>query len=237
MSTIDHPDTHTHTPTPHVHTTHAQTPDTRDMVVVHRVFRREFRLLPQMVRRTEPGDRERAASVADWAIEQCEFLHHHHTNEDELVWPRLRERTPMRVELAQTMEAQHAAVSSLLDPVVGLARRWRDEPTVANREVLALALDPIAGVLSEHLDLEEREILPLIRAHMTAAEYGELGERGRAAIAPARMAVVLGAMLEEATPDEVVMMTAPMPLAARAMFALVGRRQYRSAMRSLRGAS
>ena len=216
-------------------TTTDDRPDTRDMVVVHRVFRREFRLLPQLVGRTTPGDTERAALVADWVGERADFLHHHHTNEDELVWPRLRERAPLDDALVAVMERQHGVVARLLELLPALVERWRLEPSVANREVLRLALEEIPTPLCEHLDLEEQAVLPLVREHLGAAEYGELGERGRAATPPSRMPIVLGAMLEEATDEERAMLLAGLPLAARAMWHTIGTRQYAAAMRRLRG--
>lgn len=212
----------------------ATVPDTRDLVVVHRVFRREFRLLPRLVRATAAGDDERASLVADWAIDMAEMLHHHHTNEDELVWPLLRERAMFDDDLVRVMERQHDQVATLLSPIEPLAQRWRAEPTVTNREVLARALDMVVAPLVEHLDLEEREILPLVRMHLTKAEYDQLGERGRAAIPKDRMLAVLGALLEDATDAEAELMTADMPKAAKAIWAVVGKRQYRKAMNALR---
>lgn len=211
--------------------------DTRDMPVVHRVFRREFRLLPEMVRVTAAGDRERAALVADWALELTAFLHHHHTNEDDVVWPLLHERAPLDAVLVETMERQHATVATLLAPIGPLASRWRTEPTVANREVLASALVRVHPTLVEHLDLEEREVLPLIARHLTAAEYAQLAERGRAAIEPSRMMTVLGAFLEEATPEEVELLTADMPTEVKAAWSLDGRPAYERQMRRLRSGS
>ena len=38
--------------------------DVHDMVVVHRVFRRELRLIPQLVREVAPGDTARAPVLA-----------------------------------------------------------------------------------------------------------------------------------------------------------------------------
>jgi hemerythrin-like domain-containing protein len=211
------------------------TPDTRDMVVVHRVFRREFRLLPQLVRRAAAGDATTAGRIADWVDEIASFLHHHHTNEDDVVWPLLHRRAPLDAELVDLMERQHEVVAQLIEPVTALVARWRAEPTVANREVLAIALDAIAVPLCEHLDLEEQAVLPLIREHLTAAEYEQLGERGRASIPPSRMLIVLGAMLEEATKEERAMLLGGMPLPARAMWHTIGSRQYTDEMRRLRG--
>lgn len=73
--------------------------DTRDVVLVHRVFRREFGLLPLMVRGVADGDARRADRVARHAREMTEVLHHHHHREDEPLWPRLLQRTPVDADL------------------------------------------------------------------------------------------------------------------------------------------
>lgn len=74
--------------------------DTRDMVLVHRVFRREFGLLPLMVRGAADGDVRAAVRIAAHAREMTDALHHHHHNEDELLWPRLLQRAPVDAGLA-----------------------------------------------------------------------------------------------------------------------------------------
>ncbi len=65
---------------------------TRDMLVVHQAFRREFRLLPQLVRATPTADLARARVVADHLDVITELLHHHHGGEDRLLWPQLLAR-------------------------------------------------------------------------------------------------------------------------------------------------
>ena len=67
--------------------------DTSDMVIVHRMFRRECALLPQLVAAVPAGDVARARTVARHAREVLDMLHHHHLGEDELLWPRLSART------------------------------------------------------------------------------------------------------------------------------------------------
>ena len=52
--------------------------DTRDMVVVHTAFRREFGLAPALVRGVAPGDQRRADVVADHLEMLTAMLHHHH---------------------------------------------------------------------------------------------------------------------------------------------------------------
>ncbi len=103
--------------------------DTSSMVVVHRVFRREFRLLHQMVGGVEPADIDRSAVVAKHLTEMVTALHHHHTGEDELLWPLLLERAALPSELLERMERQHETIGDLLEGVVALAPGWSAGPT------------------------------------------------------------------------------------------------------------
>src|SRR5689334_20924962 len=74
-------------------TTDTQTlTDVHDMVVVHKAFRRELRLIPELVRAVPAGDTTRAAVVAGHARLVLQGLHLHHTGEDELLWPKLLQR-------------------------------------------------------------------------------------------------------------------------------------------------
>src|ERR1700676_3219263 len=51
--------------------------DTGDMVIVHRMFRRECALLPRLVAAVEGGDLTQARAVAGHAREVLDILHHH----------------------------------------------------------------------------------------------------------------------------------------------------------------
>ncbi len=68
-------------------------PDTHDMVVIHRIFRREFHLLAEVVGRTAAGDIRRVVPVAEH-LEFClAALCYHHSTEDEYLWPLLVKRS------------------------------------------------------------------------------------------------------------------------------------------------
>ncbi|MEU7358046.1 MULTISPECIES: hemerythrin domain-containing protein [Streptomyces] len=60
--------------------------------MAHAALRREFRLLPQLVRDVVPGDATRAAVVGAHADLVCRVLHTHHEGEDALLWPKLLDR-------------------------------------------------------------------------------------------------------------------------------------------------
>lgn len=202
-------------------------PDTHDMVIVHRVFRREFRLLPDLVRAVADGDTTRAALVGRHADELVTALHHHHTGEDQLLWPRLRERTAVNVELVATMERQHEHVAVLLATAHDVIPAWSAAADASTRDKLAAILGEVSTALDEHLTQEEREILPLAEQHMTADEWAELGKRGMAAIPKDRLFVFLGHMLEETTPGERMHMLRNLPVPARVLYQVVGKRQYK----------
>lgn len=201
-------------------------PNVQEMVIVHRMFRREYRLAPVLVRGVEAGDRTRAAVVAAHLSELTVMLHHHHQGEDDLVWPRLHARTPISSELVHRMESQHGQVGGLLGQVDELLPAWAAEPGLARRESLAETLDALAPALEAHLDEEEREILPLIEQHLTSTEWHEVGERGVAAIPKARLLVLFGYILEEVSPSERQTMLGVLPPPVRLTYKMVGRRKH-----------
>jgi hypothetical protein len=65
--------------------------DTHDMVLIHRVIRREVGQLPRLFR-TAANDPARSKIIGGHAREMLQVLHTHHTGEDELLFPLLRER-------------------------------------------------------------------------------------------------------------------------------------------------
>ena len=201
-------------------------PDVQEMVIVHRMFRREYRLASVLVRGVAAGDRTRAAVVAAHLSELTAMLHHHHQGEDDLVWPRLHARTPISSELVHRMESQHGQVGGLLGQLDELLPAWAAEPGLGQRESLAETLDALAPALEAHLDEEEREILPLVEQHLTAAEWNELGERAVAAIPKARMLVLLGYILEGTSPSERQTMLGVLPPPVRLIYKAVGQRKH-----------
>jgi Hemerythrin HHE cation binding domain len=102
--------------------------DTSDMVIVHRMFRRECALLPQLVAAVAGGDLTRARTVAGHAREVLDMLHHHHVGEDELLWPRLLAGTRFHADLLARMD-QHHGLAVLLEHAATSFTAWQDAPT------------------------------------------------------------------------------------------------------------
>lgn len=203
------------------------------MVVIHRIIRRGFQELADLVRHTPAGDTRRAELVAGHADFHLNGLHHHHTAEDEHIWPRLLERAAPNAELVARMEAQHESIAALTTEVRALLVRWRADP--AANEELAAAIDGLGVELGEHLDEEESQILPIVRAHITPAEWREVGERAFAGFTDDEKLIATGQLEETATPAEIAMMMGDLPLPIRLFWRFVGRRRYARHMRQVRG--
>jgi hemerythrin-like domain-containing protein len=206
----------------------------QEMVMVHRVFRRELRLLPPLIRRVRPNDAVRLAVLADAVDDLLLGLHVHHTGEDELLWPTLLSRVPLEKALISRMHGQHEQVAVHVEAATKLLTQWRGTGDAADGGRLADALDDLAIALGEHLTEEEQHILPLAERHLTEREWAMLGQHGLAAMGRARALMTLGAILEDATPRERAQFLHTVPRPARIAWYLVGRRRYREAMRRRR---
>lgn len=210
------------------HTVHATArPDVQEMVVIHRVFRRELTALPVLVRQVGPGDTQRAALVAQHLRLIMAGLHMHHTGEDEVLWPLLLERATPSTELVRTMQEQHERVDLGAEQVAPLVAAWVAAPTPVRGEQLARQVEDFGAALFEHLDLEEREILPLVTRHISVAEWDSLGEHGKDAMTPRQLPLLFGAILEDADEGERQRMLAHLPGPVRLVLTTVGAWQYR----------
>lgn len=220
-----------------VATTPAPTrPDVHEMVVVHRVFRRELAALPHLVRTVAVRDAARARVVAEHLNLILDGLHMHHTGEDAVLWPLLQVRAAPSTALVETVQRQHQVVDDRTDEVRSLGALWAQAPTQVLGEQLAHLVDELAAALFEHLDLEEREILPLVARHLTVEEWQSLGEHGRDEMSSRQLPLMFGAILEDADADERDKMMAQLPVPVRWFLRTVGARQYRRYITRVRAA-
>ena len=152
-----------------------------------------------------------------------------------MLWPRLLDRVSVHGELVHRMQEQHERIGEYLERIESLLPVWGKTAAPSERDVLAATFSDASVVVEEHLDEEEREILPLVAAHLTGAEWDELGERMHASMPRDRMLKFLGMVLEEATPEEHRQTMSALPLRARVLWRLLGRRKYLGIVRSGRG--
>ncbi|WP_433790583.1 hemerythrin domain-containing protein [Actinoplanes sp. CA-252034] len=211
------------------------TPYTREMVMIHRVFRREAAQLLRFVSATGTGDVARARRLGRWTREYIGGLHHHHATEDALIWPLLHQRVTVHQELVDRMEMQHHALDATLAEVTTRLGAWEESAGETDRDLLADSIADHQRVLLEHLGDEEDLVMPLVEEHLDPEEWEKVGKAGLENLPKEKVFLALGAILEEATDEERAFFLAKVPAAGRMLWKLVGQRQYRRQMAALRG--
>jgi hemerythrin-like domain-containing protein len=175
--------------------------DVRDMHAVHTMFRREFALVPALVREVTAGDKERVQVVAGHVALLTNVLHHHHHAEDEHLWPRLLERAPKDCDpLIELMERQHARLEKLLSEIEVALGFWRADLGSSAGGTLANSLESLLIPLFDHMAIEEARILPLAEQYVMQSEWDAMAESAAAGLHE-DMPLVLGMIMYEGDPD------------------------------------
>lgn len=217
------------------HRSTTESTDVHDMVVVHRVFRRELRLIPELIVGISAGDVDRAGVIAGHARLILSGLHLHHTSEDDLLWPLLEERAPKSTELLGRMQSQHAGIDDRIARIGSVLDRWEHEARPAVAREAAGRFDELFELGREHLDEEERSVLPLAAQHLTPAEWGAVGQASVAKMSRSELPLMFGAVLEETSPEEREQMLAVLPMPVRLLMRTWGSRRYRRYITEVRG--
>jgi hypothetical protein len=100
-----------------------------------------------------------------------QFLHAHHTGEDEGLWPLLRSRNPAAGELIDSLEADHRRIDPAARALSSAGRRYAETAGDDARRELVAALDALAAVLFPHLDREVDEAMPVVSESLTRADW------------------------------------------------------------------
>ncbi|WP_225627434.1 hemerythrin domain-containing protein [Streptomyces werraensis] len=202
-------------------------PDSREMVAVHDMFRREFSALPGLAENVEPGDEGHTTVVADHVDFVAGLLHAHHAAEDALLWPKLQERTPGDVApLLSTMQTQHNRIDQQLDAVDAAMKQWRATPDEVSRDAAVRSLRDLLPTLEEHLATEEAGILSLIDEHLSAPEFAEVGRHGLAHLPPSSHPLLFGMLLHDIDPEMYELVRGTVPAEIFDVVSVVGPQEY-----------
>jgi hemerythrin-like domain-containing protein len=147
------------------------------MLAAHGALRRDLERLARAADFADLPDPGGRASVrAGWETFKRQ-LHLHHTAEDTVVWPALRQRLEHSADaqsVLDAMEAEHQQIDPLLVAVDdAFARTGEGHRSYAG--AISDATDALATSLAAHLAHEERDGLPLIGRALTAAEWRGVG--------------------------------------------------------------
>jgi hypothetical protein len=216
--------------------------DSRDMVAVHDMYRREFdrlRALLTAVPMAGPTDAtRRVRRITGHGMFLIELLHAHHGSEDALVWPKLAARDPEGTRaLTATMTAQHEEIDRRLHDTEAALIALAAHPGEERREDVLDALDALMPSLREHLALEEAEALAFIDRNLTAGEWAEVGGMGLAAVPPERVPVMFGMLLDGVSQEMYAVFAAAVPAEVLTAMAQAGPPAWAADLAELRTAA
>ncbi len=146
------------------------------MYLMHHAFRRDLQRFVAAITHTPVTERATWQAITLRWERFGEILHHHHTIEDDQIWPVLRERgTDADREHLDAMEAEHDEIDPLLASVgEGLASLSGDTlPSDAadRRAALVVRISAARDSLGRHLAHEETDALVILQRHLTPTEF------------------------------------------------------------------
>jgi hemerythrin-like domain-containing protein/uncharacterized protein YndB with AHSA1/START domain len=192
----------------------AQPADTRMMCIVHNALRRDIaRAQSALTHWPYPDPRQRDA-IGKHLVWMMQFLHRHHRTEDDGLYPLVRQRVPRAAPILDAMDADHHGLLPAIDRVSGTAPRYAQDASA--RAELVVALNQLAAVMLPHLDREETEMLPIVAAAVSMAEWNAI-ERAYAVkpLKPAELAFTALWLFDDANEEDrvVVRSVVPKPVA------------------------
>jgi len=213
-------------------------PDTTDMARAHAVIRQAFASVVELLGSVEGNDAAQVSRIATYYSTVLLFVRIHHEGEDELLWPRLRERCPAAAATIEHAAEQHEQLLGDLASAESLLVAWQSDPAIDRAAALAAGLAVLGANLTMHLDDEERTILPLVEEHLTVEEWDQLPAHGSLQWrqrAPHLRWLVIGLLREQQSAELRARIEASWPEALREYWSGEGERTYRDFIAGLRG--
>lgn len=143
--------------------------DTRSMGIVHSALRRDLERTRMAFTDQPYPDPEQRRAIASHLGWMMHFLHQHHTGEDAGLWPLIRAKNPSAGALLDQMDEDHRRIGPAITGLEEAARAYRDDDSARNGLLVALAR--LTNILLPHLRREEVEMMPVVAATLTDAEY------------------------------------------------------------------
>lgn len=170
------------------------------MYAIHRALRRDLERIARAAARTGDDPTKLHATHVGWELFK-QFLTLHHTTEDIMLWPRMRELLagqPDQLALMDAMEREHGRIDPLIEGV-DTALADRDH----GPERLGDLTDALVTELSEHLRHEEQDAIPVIERTLPVADWLRFGEEQRSRVGMDAASKYLPWLLDEASGDQI----------------------------------
>ena len=176
--------------------------DMTGMYLAHHAFRRDLRRFAAAARNTPVDDAAAWQTLAARWTAFSTILHHHHTVEDEAIWPPLLARVAAAGddrdrETLEAMEAEHELIDPQLAACAEGFTAMASAPSSVTKDKLAADVAATRDSLAQHLEHEETEALPLVQRHLTAEEWEHAEKRAGSGVSLRQMAFLVPWMAEE----------------------------------------
>lgn len=149
-----------------------------------RIIREEHAALAAMLRSIQLllQQHRRQGTLPDFAALRAMLFYvdefpekRHHRKESQLLFPKLRARSPLARHVLDRLDQEHIRgeynIRELEHALLGFEMLGEKR-----REAFEAAAERYVGFYLEHMMLEEREVLPLAEAVLTAQDWAELDE-------------------------------------------------------------
>lgn len=177
-----------------------QTPDLSTYRMIHRLLRDGARRLADGVTELDLADRRQIKAFARYWHGYAGEVKHHHTVEDVIMFPALAERVPGGAVALTAIDGDHHHLDVLIvhiDREIGRVERGR---SVSRLHAL---LHELADHMDEHLDVEDRDLLPLFELHFDGDEYAAMEARIHEEVSLGKQALfTVPFVMAGATPEE-----------------------------------
>jgi hypothetical protein len=209
--------------------------------VLHQLVRREFRLLADLLAWAPPDEPARIAALTRHADLVSRLLVAHHRVETEALWPALLAAVPdryaadARAAVARCTD-RCASVDVLVRDLGTATRQWSVTGTPASRDAVARTCREVADAVDVQTADEERDLLPLLDAHLDAARWSAVAAASPVRLPRRQRGLVLGMALEDCCAGDRGRLLDGLSPGTRLAWRLWGARRYRAAVVRLRGA-
>lgn len=145
--------------------------------LVHAGLRRDLDRIGQVAHQPlTPERRQALARRVGWLVE---LLHHHHTSEDEAIWPLAARKRPELARLVEAMETEHHALGDAADGLREAAAAYARDGSESTRQALVDALDRMRTTCLAHLEHEETAAVPQLVQTLDDREWAQVDKRFR----------------------------------------------------------
>lgn len=209
--------------------------------VAHQLVRRELRLLAELVSWAPPAEPARTRTLTLHLDLVSRLLLAHHRMERDALWPALLAAVPagdeaeLRAAVAGWTE-RAARIDAQVRDLATASRQWAVAGTATARDAVARGCLRLADAVDAHLAEEERLLLPLLDAHLDAAQWSVVAAAAPARLTARERSLVLGLALEDICAADRARVLEGLPRRRRLAWRWAGARRYRAAVVRLRGA-